>query len=185
MVQTLEKNELVLTMLNNQTLHLKYPFLNEENNVEFRLVQEFPTANRVWVEVKEKALVIVNGKKKIKCLLNNIDSSFWIQLNDFVQKSFRILKEFSDRMESGTEYVYAYVVDGKCQLFLPSTMIDYTDVTSKFIPGFVYHLNKSTGRKFNYEEWQEAFQGLYATKVFKGKDSLKIKVSTLIKEFKK
>ena len=185
MVQTLDRNELVLTMPNNQTIHLEYPFLNEANNVEFRLVREFPTANRVWIEVKKKVLVIEGSKKKVRCSLENIDSSFWVQLNDFIQQAYRILKEFSDRMKEGTESIYVYVVDGKCQLFLPNTMIEHSDATSKFIPGFVYHLNETTGEKFSYEEWQEAFQGLYATKVFKGKNELKIKVSTLIKEFKK
>lgn len=171
-------------------LHLQRPFLNNQNHIEFLYVPELAgKAQRVWIDMKESKLFMESGTgKKVSCVLSQDDekaNTLFNEVNTFYLDTFNILKGFSDRMAAQSEFLHVYIEDGKCVLFLPETMVEHSEKSSKFIAGFVYYMNKMLGTKHSYDELQSLFVDAYKEQTVQGKDSLRLSVAALVMQTKK
>lgn len=184
MVATLDRlQDKFILDVQGGSLTLEQPFLNQENNIEFKYCRELDgKIRRIWANTSSKRLVIPTlNKKLITCRLSDSSTQFWNEISVFHNEIYQILKGYSERLEQKAEWVTGYVKDERIQMFIPETMVNYGRYSTKFENGFTYYMNKHLNTKFTYEELQKKMIEVYKTQKVNGeKETLRLSVASIV-----
>lgn len=168
-------------------MELAKPIFNDDKELEFQAVsQNLAKYEKVTYNFKEKALKLYYTKKKVKrCILVrliNLYPQITVQLDALYSQFYEIMHGYMERLETGKEKIYVYVVDGKCSLFMPTTQLEYLGYSTKFNDGFTYYVNNYIKQNLTYNQVQQLLVNAYDNKRMIGKDHVFFSFSQLMKQ---
>ncbi|MFY0516577.1 hypothetical protein ACOMCU_01915 [Lysinibacillus sp. UGB7] len=168
-------------------MELAKPIFNDDKQLEFLATsQNLAGYEKVVYDFKEKALKLYYTKKKVKRCISVKLINFYPQLKDqldaLYSQFYEIMQGYMERLKTGKEKIYVYVVDGKCSLFMPTTQLDYLGHSTKFNDGFTYYVNSYIRQNLTYDQVQQLLVKAYDNKRMMGKDHVFFTFNQLMKQ---